>query len=276
MVAIPPAVVTSDHLTSPDVWRTSDPLGHLRGWREPAEIGEAFHNKSPIYELQDRAADMARLSPAECAERYIIPTTVTTSLIVVARNMTYQQNNASSLPDGWISTWDPWAESTGWICGAFSTDGRLCGLAWVQQFSARWKVIIPEHLVIDVDHCLVGEGGNNDEKCSLHYSSHILGIVSACTLIESILVFLVWFQHRRDRPSQESWKSQTMVTIGDAIQSYLERPGTELPDANSEESGFSPTKSGYVVARKDIWRTQKDVSWIQAVSTSDWIISYIM
>lgn len=276
IVAIPRATVTSDHLTSPDIWRTADPLGHLHGWREPAEVGEAFHNKSPIYALQDRASNMVRLSPAQCAERYISPTTVTTSLIIVAGNTTYQQNNASSLLDGWISAWGPWAESTGWICAAFLTNDELCDRESVERFSARWKVVVPKSVVIDVDHCLVGEEGNNEERCALHYSAHILGIVGVCTLMESILVLLVWFLHRRDSPSKESWRNRTMVTIGDAIQSYLERPAAELDVADGGEPDVSSTKSGHVVPKKSVWRTQKAVSWIRAVSSSDWIMSYIM
>ncbi|KAI1842909.1 hypothetical protein JX266_010927 [Neoarthrinium moseri] len=279
VAAIPRAVVTNDFLRVDDPWNVTDPLGHREWWKFAPGYGEASHNKSLIYSLQQQAPTMSYLGARECAEHYVNPLTASSGVIVVARNMTYQQYNRSSLLDGWVSAWEPWSDSTGWICSAYQDADilkwRFCTKAWVEQFPEPWVLLWPGQWEVEVDYCLAGEDGDNEQRCGLHYSAHILGIVCACTFAEACLVFTVWFRHRYNRGAESDVGEQrTMVTIGDAIHSYLKRPCRSKEDTGHDEAISAKLRPGYVIVCKGSWNIEARVSWLRAVSNSIWIISY--
>ncbi|KAK8102321.1 hypothetical protein PG984_015467 [Apiospora sp. TS-2023a] len=281
VVAVPRAIATSDFLTAAENWTISDPLGHRSWWHFAPGYGEASHNVSLIYNLQEMAPTMERLDTAACIERFINPLTVSTSVIVVAQNMTSQQFNGSSLLDGWVSGWETWTLSATWICDAYQSSDlnhwRLCDSNWAKEFSNDWHLRWHDIWRIKVDHCLAGGNGDNEKRCGLHYSAYIWEIVCACTSLECLLVFVVWLRNRRDmKVDRGNKKHRTMVTIGDAIHSFLEYPDAANISEESGHGATTPTKGGgSIILKKARWVVSKRVSWLQAASMTVWILSYI-
>ncbi len=225
---------------------------------------------------------MQRLDPAACIKKYIDPRVATGSLILVARNVTSQQFNGSSLLDGWVSSWRGWPLSVNWICDAYQSEDpmkwRLCDWRWAEEFSEHWRLrYSPSEFTAEIDHCLVGDEADNTERCGLHYSAHIWGISCGCTLVECLLVLSVWLRDRRDvKTHRDKKKSRTMVTIGDAIQSFLEHPDSTYTAKRQDQTGTT-TASGMnpVEVKKVPWQMVERVCWLRAVSGRTWVVSYI-
>ncbi|KAF3479909.1 uncharacterized protein GIQ15_06885 [Arthroderma uncinatum] len=262
IVAIPRAVVTSDFQMTSDNWTASDPLSRLDWWKLPPGYSQSSLNISSIYSLQQEAVNYTRLDNKACLKQYIDPMTSTSPLIVVARNISTTQNNDSSLIDGWVSSWEGWESSQTWICRAHRE--KACTWTYAETFADNWTLSWPRG--IQVDHCLSGEQGDNDERCGLHYSVHILGIVSLCTVLECMLICWTWFYHCHNPAiMQQKENNRAIVTMGDAIHSFLEDPSTG--------DGPVPPKRGTVEVKLATWRVKARVPWIMAVGPLTWVIS---
>ncbi|KAF4974097.1 hypothetical protein FZEAL_8970 [Fusarium zealandicum] len=257
---IPRAIVTSDFQTASDNWKASDPLPKLPWWElPPAEQREAM-NLSTVYSLQSQATSFTHLSKPECIKQFVNPLESTRSLVVVAKNVSSLQNNGSSILDGWTSGWGHgWELSSAWICTEHQIslqDWRYCTWEFGQTFSDNWTVEwsnsgFPPILV---DHCLVGEAGNNKERCGLHYSTYVLGI------------------HRQNARTKDVEKRRkTMVTMGDAIHSFLETPHADIAQGDEK----SPRKEGVRVCVVE-WLAESRVSWAKTISPRAWAAAFLL
>ncbi|KAH7025135.1 uncharacterized protein B0I36DRAFT_295925 [Microdochium trichocladiopsis] len=280
--AIPRAVATSDFLVAPDNWTLSDPLGTSGWWAYAPGYGELSHNLSLIYDLQVAAPTMKRLEPAECIDKFIDPLTVSASVIVVAQNMTSAQFNGTSLLDGWVSGWESWTGSTSWICSAYMSPEpdkyRICNDDWTSEFKHDWQLNWHSKWWIKVDHCLVDvDESNTQDKCGFHYSMHIWAMVCACSALEAAVIFVVWLKNHRMRATGPKKQRRTLVTIGDAIQSFLEHP--DFGDDSDHELSASRTtrtrKSAEIVTVKRMpWHVTPRLNWFAAISKRAWLLSY--
>ena len=238
---------------------------------------------SAIYSLQAEAVNFTRLDKEDCIKSVIEPMEATRPLIVVTSNWTTAQNNDSSLIDGWTSGWDGiggWVWSSGWVCSARQpkvTDKiklKYCTWSFAETFVDNWTVVSGSQppVFARVDYCLAGDGADNKERCGLHYSTHVLGIVCLCTLAETLLIFWTWFQNRRNAKGGDSKRhKRTMVTMGDAIHSFLEIPNTD-PD---QAVDIDP-KPGSVRVRTAKWLVQSRVSWGRFVSSRAWAVTFLL
>ncbi|KAE8166654.1 hypothetical protein BDV40DRAFT_285404 [Aspergillus tamarii] len=278
IVVIPRAVATNDFLTVRYNWTASDPLSHFSWWKPAAGYGEASKNTSMIYTLQDGAANFTYLDTEACIKRYINPMTATSSVIIVARNVSTVQNNGSSLIDGWVSGWEPWSGSSSWICRAHQDihKDRFCNWDFAKSFTNDWKLSWPRG--VQVDHCLSADEGRSRDRCGLHYSTHILAIVCVCTFLESLLVYWTAFHHFRNMRTKEQKRDhRTMVTIGDAINSFLEHPRSYINELTDEDDDASTCyRLGAVQIQKTTWLAEPRVSWFKAVNIHIWVISLIL
>ncbi|KFA65890.1 hypothetical protein S40285_09480 [Stachybotrys chlorohalonatus IBT 40285] len=282
VAAIPRAIVTNDFLTSSDDWETSDPLGkyewwvasHYDSWETTSAtvFQDEIRNKSSIYSLQSAAANMTRIDTDECIQRQIDPFKATSAVIVVARNVSFAHANDSSLLDGWVSGWQAWAASNSWICERHFEETWSCDADFAGTISETWTVQAGP-MILSVDHCLIGEEGNNDERCGLHYTAHIMGIVCGLASLEALLVILTWIRHYRDtKHGQES----TMVTFGDAVQNFLRSPNNAEDTGAFYASSAKRRGTNFVVLEKDHWQTVPRVSWFKAVSIRTWALSLFL
>ncbi|KAF5013831.1 hypothetical protein FDECE_188 [Fusarium decemcellulare] len=260
-----------DFTSASDNWTETDPLGQYGWWRAPAAWGdEAKRDISFIYSLQHDAVNFTRLKPRDCVERYIDPLKSTSAVVVVTRNVTTAQNDNSSLIDGWFSTWDSWSDSTGWMCSAYQDDDlskwRFCGQIWADTFADNWVLSWPKDM--GVDYCLVGEEGDNQARCGLHYSAYISIIVCICTLLGASMLLWTWLDHLRKDNRGYTKSSKTLVTMGDAIDSFLDVPG---PSDAVQASGTATRK--LTENRVAIWKPVARISWFKASSNLLWGIS---
>jgi hypothetical protein len=276
MVSIPRAVATSDFQIAGDNWTTSDPLPKYPWWHFAQGYGEASRNLSWIYSLQAAAPDFTRLDKRTCIQRYIDPMTATSSVIVVAQNVTSVQNNGSSLLDGWQSEWESWDMSTFWICSAYGGppwDRKFCNWDLMEQYADNWTLSWPSG--IQVDYCLAGVQGNNQDRRGFHYSMHICGVVCLFTCLECLLICWTLWYHSRQAPSKELKRNKrTIVTMGDAIQSFLQNPHLEGP--TMENPLPKASSSERVEVRVARWWAEPSIPWLRAVSTRIWFTSLLL
>lgn len=319
-VATPRAVVTSDFESATDNWMEADPLAHGAHWELSNYYGETGRNKTVIYSLQEEVTGFARLENRECLERYINPLKATSSLVVVARNLTSILNGGSSFISGGNALQKNLYHSAGWMCSFYWTEEQkkhmFCGQQEIDKFANDWILHNPPD--VRVDHCLVGPSANNDERCGLHYGVYICIIVCVCTLLGALAVFWVWLDHHRVEsrntkaaadytalttvdPNQRSKESgsesvvepatsattktghhhrlasvgstrgwTTLVTMGDAIHSFLESPeafgGSQRNVATEKEMPVIIKNAEWVLA---------STSWSSAASKTLWAVSLV-
>ncbi|KAK7428354.1 hypothetical protein QQZ08_005111 [Neonectria magnoliae] len=271
IAVIPVVIATSDFQTAAYNWTASDSLAHFHSWWSRM-AGHEEEQMSTLYALQAAAANFTRIGSEACVKRYIDPREPTSPLIVVAGNVTTAQNNGSSLIDGGILGWLGWEWSSSWICWAYQTEvWRYCNWEFAKTFANQWT--LGQQRGVRVDHCLVGEGADNAERCGFHYSTHVVGIVCVCTLLESLLVCWTAFHHTRSAATKV--EKQTMITVGDAIQSFLDIP-CKPTDQPVDDETSEPPKQGNVELALATWCTQPRISWFKAISPTVWAISLVL
>jgi hypothetical protein len=272
------------NLNAGDDWIETDPLSHFGEWMSPmSSVENTAHvksaNRSQIYELQREVSTMTKFDTTACINHYIDPMKATGSLIIVARNMSSEENGGSSLIDGWNTIWEAWVYSSRWICNAHEHVTELgCDVETMADIYDNWRLLARPKTQnttwpIQVDYCLVGVDGHNDQRCGLHYSVHIFGTVCVCTFAECLFILTVWYRHRAVSKSENhhtltGTPAKTMVTMGDAIHEYLRKP--------AETFSVLATETGYYESRMQKWSTQKRVRLVRAVSNRVWILSWIV
>ncbi|KAI0123305.1 hypothetical protein BJ170DRAFT_736541 [Xylariales sp. AK1849] len=272
IVSYPRAIVTSDFWESAEEWKGSiEQYPYFDGI-----LVDESQNVSSVYALRTAAGNFTRLEKKACIEQYIDPTKATSDLIVVALNTTTSRDvsNQSSLVYGWLSGWDSWYTSQNWICSAnnaiATTRYRWCSEGWASTFSDEWQIVgeaepprgRPEAPSIPIDYCLVGEKGSDDDRCGLHYSTHIILVVCSCTLVEGLLIIHTWIKHPKE----------TMVTMGDAIACFLKDPDLHADGAADAGAG-ELAKPRPVKVEQAHWTIEPRLFWFHAVSGRVWRLS---
>lgn len=284
------AVVTSDWRTAGDIWSETDPWPRLeegRWWDRIQQYRNVTVNATTIYAMQDEAKQYRRISNRECVKTFIEPKNANQALVIVAKDMTRADNPYnSSLLDAGVFGWNAdssWASE--WICWAhqYKPEGMFCQWYWMEDFADDWTLYEPP---IKVDHCLVGEPADTREKCGLHYSTHVMGIVCGSTFVEFLLILGIYFQQRRavqtpdDGDEKNGGKTaaedkRTMITMGDAIHSYLEAPSSKFEadqDHSGEPSGTrKKAEPGTYQLQLKQWCPKESITWFKAVGTGAWI-----
>ncbi|KAL7896164.1 hypothetical protein HDV63DRAFT_398161 [Trichoderma sp. SZMC 28014] len=275
IAAIPRAVVTSDFRTNGENWTISDPLGHASWFHTLAPSGDGVLNRSLIYSLQSSSFNFTKLDPRECIMRNIDPTNATSSLVVVAKNMTSQENGGSSLIEGWISQWEFWTFSTGWMCTGYTVK-IFCDAKFASSFADNWVLQTKSNHNVLVDYCLASDEANNQERCGLHYMTHILAFICCCTFASCLMIGWVWTQYiRRTKTMQGKMDNETMMTMGDTIYSFLHSPKRSQNYDDGDEGDAKPG-STFVRARRTTWQPKARVRWYKAITPLFWTISMIL
>jgi hypothetical protein len=274
-VSYPRAMVTSDFLSASDNWSISNSHAINPKCGTGAEFN-MYQNASSIYSLQTAAKNFTRLERSACMENFIDPLNATRALVVVALNVTSAQNNSSSLIYGGLSgCWDVWDRSNFWICQAYegTSWSRWCTPDWASTFVDQWVgtyTYSSESPKFLIDYCLVGDSGDNSQKCAIHYSAYVLPIVCACTCLESLLIFWTWWKHRG---------GNTMLTIGDAISNFLKAPNrrdgamVNIGTGNTIKATTTPRP---VIVTKAPWVPEHRIPWFNVISIRIWTISLVL
>ncbi|KAI0110771.1 hypothetical protein GGR51DRAFT_569412 [Nemania sp. FL0031] len=274
VVSIPRALVTTDFASSKDNWTISYADAP---W---STLNDTWFDLSPVYDLQAEADGFTRLDWRTCLDRYVDPFNATGSIIVVMANLTTAQNSGSSLIDGWISAYDGISGVANWLCTAYAYKSpskfKGCTKDWAKTLVDEWVVGYgPKYTV---EYCLISDQADNNQRCGVHYSAPVVGLVSTFTFIEAIAVLCIWMHARKYEKANHSdydHQEMTMITIGDAISNFLQNPDYTLLRSNTTNTTPSSTARTYAPELKAAtWEPQLYVSWLRAVSIRTWIISF--
>jgi hypothetical protein len=102
------------------------------------------------------------------------------------------------------------------------------------------------------------------EKCQVQFSQTILYIVIVCNVIKvAIMVFILW-----------QLNDETIVTIGDAIKSFLQRPDPTTQDCClMSKDSVSKIWISQESRHGQKFKPKKRVPWYSAVSGRRWGMS---
>lgn len=255
-------------------------LGRPSSDREPPDtVSNRYQNVSSVYALHGMAKEFTRWQRKECLKHYIDPLESTRALILVSTNVTAAQNNGSSLIGTWVSGWSAWNRDSQWICSIENRQapysGKWCIWDRASQWVDEWPVSTFDNTTILVDHCLVGEAGDNDQRCGFHYSVYILPIVCISTLSEGLLILWTWFRLRNPETNP---KVKTLITMGDAIAEFLEKPSradVENDEIHNGDPVATPQLDGISI-QAGPWSPERRVSWLKAVDGKTWTLSLLL
>ncbi|KAJ7934369.1 hypothetical protein B0H13DRAFT_1591673 [Mycena leptocephala] len=268
VVSIPRAVATSDFREAGDDWSEIDPLSHLDWWHLPGGWDTTF-DLSPIYSMKTNAMNLTRLEPKDCIYESLDPLISTRSVLVVGKNLKSAQNNGSSLLDGWMSGWNFLDQGNYWLCAAYDPreTHKACTKQWADSLGDEWAVQvgprdsgIPNALV---DYCLVGDAADNEGRCGLHHSTHIMIVVCVCIAVECMLILWTGLHFRK---SGKKKRGRTLVTMGDAISDFLEEPDVHIGNTTGH-GGYRLSVVEWVECR---------VSWFKAASLRGWALLIVL
>ncbi len=151
--------------------------------------------------------------------------------------------------------WDPFIpkDPFNWIC---DSEKPYCNINSVLR-SSEWVV----HDDVAVDYCL---SQSVPEHCQFYFNSAIMVAVILSNLIKLICMCIAAAKHGES----------TLVTLGDAIASFLELPDTTTRGmCLATKKDFYKTGQGFAAPR--VWRERK-YFWFQALSWRSWILFCLM
>jgi hypothetical protein len=177
-----------------------------------------------VQQLQDNATTYARLDPETCLKAYGSGYVSTYANVLLVTNNTVSRN---------VLNWRPANGGTDlgsdtWVCDGLGGGSRAgCDLKALVANAADWtspgsSVILAANescLTYDtdqmyhIDHCLAQE---TPEFCSVFVSVPLLAVVVACNVIKIVCLLIALL----------GLHLNPLITVGDAIQSFLSRPDT--------------------------------------------------
>ncbi|KAK5994722.1 hypothetical protein PT974_03105 [Cladobotryum mycophilum] len=250
-VLFPTAIVTSDFLEATDDWHRVNITTNA--------------DKTLTYALHEDVRNFIRLPVSSCIQKYIDPLKSTSDLVLVAKNLTASQRG-SSLIKGWVSGDSPnlWQAATQWICEPYEPNPldwtRYCSATWAKTFSEHWvQRISPPERIVEIDYCLVGPEGNNQNRCGLNYNVWTVAVVWILALLETAFVFC----------TRKKFHESTLLTLGDAVASFLEEPTKHVEFQRAQAPKFSRR----FVFRAIPWKPEHSVKWSKAVGLVAWALA---
>ena len=133
----------------------------------------------------------------------------------------------------------------------------MCTLSLAKKGASSWKV--DGH---KINYCLVEKV---QEQCQLRFSLAIMLVVIAANIIKAFVMFITF------------WKFQnpTLVTIGDAIASFLDTPDTTTAEMCLKTRDDFNGKSGWDNSLPRSWNP-RSLLWFKAASIKRWLICNIL
>ncbi|KAF2807166.1 uncharacterized protein BDZ99DRAFT_447454 [Mytilinidion resinicola] len=215
-------------------------------------------------QLQVRAWNFEVLDKTTCIKRYTDVLDVAGDVVVI----TTLANNSITFNDGTslISDWrrptvrNAWEDAPIWVCD-YPGRGRydFCNFDNMRPHVSNWTVWLPPDYHLTVSHCLSAGTGSNNKRCSFHYSPPIMITVCILNAIKCALICYTAF----------CVKETTLITLGDAIASFLEQN-----DSNTSQmcgSNFGDFDKQVWELTKLPWHPQKHTRWFGAASKHRWV-----
>lgn len=246
------AHVTNDYEADQGPWNyTISSVGYHKGmpWEEPLPRGRYNRNLHTML----RTGALERLDKRECMERYLDTTIRHKDVVIVSANTSMSDGDSldmehphSSLIDVYqnIKSGPKWMWRVNWLCSGFKRYVRhgdalktLNPKAWctpdfllpkVESWAVRSVYMNATQFVvreasIPVDYCLSAGVETSRGGCAIRYSLVLITVVTLANFVKLLCMCAVWFIHRRhqDAVAAGDWHQQPLVTLGDAMSSFL-------------------------------------------------------
>jgi hypothetical protein len=208
-----------------------------------------------VTQLQREFRSYQRLEPEDCIKRYGVDLLSDRRHVVVVTLADHPDNAVLGTMD-----WEYSTIQNSWICFSNVTeDMQLVPMSiddfdcTVEEALANLPMIVADE---EVAYCL---SQTVPDICRLQFSLPIMVIVIFCNVVKLVCILLTLWKHRI-----------TLVTLGDAIASFLERPDptTEgmctmtLADAKSGWWLTKPSPRPWEYTRYSRWQAVGKARWI--------------
>lgn len=203
---------------------------------------------------------LTRLDNSDCMARFAKPfvTDCRNVLLVTTYtdpNQTYLESTVS-----WATDEIPYA----WLCGPYWSanpyrEGKdVCTLSKAQAGASNWTVFD-----YPISHCLVQEV---EEACQLRFSLAIMIIVILANATKASLMLATWW----------NLQSPTLVTLGDAVASFLDTPDSTTAGAClTTNADVRKGRVKWIDQGKKLWVPKREY-WFRAASVRRWLICNIL
>ena len=163
----------------------------------------------------------------------------------------------------------PYLPANGWICydaNSYNNLGWECDTAGAKKNATNWTIAGKK-----IDYCL---SRKQETHCKLNFSVQVMTAVIVCNALKvGVMLFTLWTQ-----------KDDTLVTIGDAIASFLDYPDEYTKgrcmmtkkDAFKGPLQWKPRKSTEAPMPRPLpvtYHEHKVLRWFSAVSVRRWIVT---
>ncbi|KAJ6088467.1 hypothetical protein N7486_009728 [Penicillium sp. IBT 16267x] len=267
------AYVTSDYLTNNITWNVADTF---------------------VAEMQtDAIKSYEKLNRTECIVRYMNPQSGAGNVVVVTTwpNNNLTLNDSSSLIESFgMTTTNNWDRIDDWMYHSPVYKDRPYSVESLLPYAHNWSVGVgdDEQWACPVEYCLGQPVFDMDNWCGIHFNQTIMFIVCGMNVVKVLCLLYTWTNSFRKQTGLDGNgeiaeikakplvpEKETLVTIGDAIQSFLNTSDdctkgmclASQPDF--EKNRWIP----YQKVEKRIWEGGRVLRKFSMARKRDWILT---
>jgi hypothetical protein len=224
-------------------------------WRVPfADTTEA------LTRIQKLASGFEKLDPSACITAY------GDQFMLKRRDVVVVVSTDPPKPENSVLGYLNWTYNdmqNSWICGANTSDSKILTTLPIDFFDCQ-----PDTALADVGNWFMASQRVRyclselvPERCKLQFSLHIMVVVIFCNVVKVVCLAM----------TGRRVKARTLATLGDAVESFLERPdavteGICLVDMREVVSG---KWMGAETMGQRLWRPKKEF-WFR-ISQKSWV-----
>lgn len=262
-------VVTDDYLTNTVPWNTTNPRTL------------ALFNEGHTFE---------RLNNTACIERYMDPLSGAGDVIVVTTlaNNSVTYNDSSSLLDSFqLGALNDWETISRWMCsGQSALYTGFCSQANLAPFAHNWSITVGASnnpTYVSVAYCLSQGTSDMKDWCELHFSEIIMIVVCCMNVVKVVGIWFTWYlstkeiRSRRDKNVRKQKPGDDLlITIGDAMESFLDRPDeTTAGMCLVSQLYLEEKKKGAWVVGPRLWKGETTIRKFKLASWRTWMLTML-
>ncbi|KIK55871.1 hypothetical protein GYMLUDRAFT_174966 [Collybiopsis luxurians FD-317 M1] len=205
------------------------------------------------------------LNPSECLKAYAVDFGSERSDLVAVVGSPTTNNTLIGVGDTYPGdAEDPFR----WICQGMEgfSDNKLCSSIWTQIDPSHWKVnwwvpATASDRTLQVNYCISEPA---IPKCQLEFSLPLLILVIICNIVKVVCMAIAAMKIK-DNP---------LVTIGDAIASFTDKPDPHTRDmCLASKRHFDDGREGKPFSPLCIEYGPRRIRWLNAASRRHWILT---
>lgn len=215
--------------------------------------------------FDDDRSTFEHLSVRDCIQAYAQPTISGRSDVILITNSTLDTTSSTVFYFQHVNSFERDHLPYSWICrdaplAATATTTSFCDASRLAQDASKWTIEGWK-----IEYCL---SRRVEQHCKLQFSIYMMAAVIVCNGVKIICMLLTLFQHKED----------IIVTLGDAISSYLRKadPVTAhncLLEARHVQKSTRGGPSQIALECHPRTPTMPGARWASGVSWTRWILT---